>query len=218
MTETIVTPTGRGTLAVVVMVPLLVRDRPLPDVTYSEPKSDEFHRAERSSTRRPIPKEHADMQKKITTFLTFDGQAAEAVALYTSVFPDSRFLSAQEYGEAGPGPKGELMTATFELAGQEFMALNGGPSFSFSQGISLFVDCENQEEVDELWEKLSEGGEPGPCGWLTDPFGVSWQIIPRALGELLGDPDPAKSQAVMQAMLQMGKIEIDGLRRAYDSA
>ena len=158
------------------------------------------------------------MQKKITTFLTFDGQAADAVALYTSVFPDSRILSAREYGDAGPGPKGELMTATFELAGQEFMALNGGPSFSFSQGISLFVDCETQEEVDELWEKLSEGGEPGPCGWLADRFGVSWQIIPRALGELLGDPDPAKSQAVMQAMLQMGKIEIDGLRRAYDSA
>ena len=109
------------------------------------------------------------------------------------------------------------MTATFELAGQEFMALNGGSGFAFAQGISLFVECEDQTEVDELWEKLSEGGEPGPCGWLTDRFGVSWQIIPRALGELLGDPDPARSQAVMQAMLQMGKIEIDALRRAYES-
>jgi len=158
------------------------------------------------------------MRNKITTFLTYDGNAEEAVALYTSVFADSRVVSTNRYGDAGPGPKGGLMTATFELAGQEFVALNGGSSFSFAQGISLFVDCETQEEVDELWEKLSEGGEPGPCGWLTDRFGVSWQIIPRALGELLGDPDPAKSQAVMQAMLQMGKIEIDGLRRAYDSA
>jgi len=158
------------------------------------------------------------MRNKITTFLTYDGNAEEAVALYTSVFADSRVVSTNRYGDAGPGPKGGLMTATFELAGQEFMALNGGSSFSFAQGISLFVDCETQEEVDELWEKLSEGGEPGPCGWLTDRFGVSWQIIPRALGELLGDPDPARSQAVMQAMLQMGKIEIDGLRRAYDSA
>jgi predicted 3-demethylubiquinone-9 3-methyltransferase (glyoxalase superfamily) len=158
------------------------------------------------------------MQKKITTFLTYDDQAEEAVALYTSVFPDSRVVSTTRYGEAGPGPAGGLMSATFELAGQEFLALNAGPSFSFAEGISLFVDCETQEEVDELWEKLSAGGEPGRCGWLTDRFGVSWQIIPRALGELLGDPDPAKSQAVMQAMLQMGKIEIDGLRRAYEGA
>ena len=158
------------------------------------------------------------MQKKITTFLTYDDRAEEAVALYTSVIPDSRVVSTTRYGDAGPGPKGGLMSATFELAGQEFLALNAGPSFSFAQGISLFVDCETQEEVDELWEKLSEGGEPGRCGWLTDRFGVSWQIIPRALGELLGDPDPAKSQAVMQAMLQMSKIEIDGLRRAHDSA
>jgi predicted 3-demethylubiquinone-9 3-methyltransferase (glyoxalase superfamily) len=158
------------------------------------------------------------MRKKITTFLTYDDQAEEAIALYTSVFPDSRVVSTTRYGDAGPGPKGALMTASFELAGQEFMALNAGPSFSFAQGISLFVDCETQGEVDELWEKLSEGGEQGPCGWLTDRFGVSWQIIPRALGELLGDDDPAKSQAVMQAMMQMGKIEIDGLRRAYDAA
>jgi len=109
------------------------------------------------------------------------------------------------------------MSATFELAGQEFIALNGGPSFTFSQGISLFVDCETQQEVDELWEKLSEGGEKGPCGWLTDKFGVSWQVIPRALGELLNDPDPEKSKRVMEAMLQMSKIEIEGLRKAYES-
>lgn len=152
------------------------------------------------------------MQKKITTFLTFDGRAEEAVTFYTSIFDDSRILSTT------PGPAGELISATFELAGQEFMALNGGPSFTFSQGISLFVDCEGQEEVDRLWERLTDGGEPGPCGWLTDRFGVSWQIIPRALGELLGDEDRERAGRVMQAMLQMSKIEIDGLQRAYDAA
>jgi predicted 3-demethylubiquinone-9 3-methyltransferase (glyoxalase superfamily) len=158
------------------------------------------------------------MQKKITTFLTFDGQAEEAIELYTSIFPHSKLLSATRYPAGAPGPEGSLMSASFQLAGQEFMALNGGPSFSFSQGISLFVDCETQEEVDELWERLTDGGEPGPCGWLTDRFGVSWQIIPRTLGELLSDQNAAKSQAVMQAMLQMQKIEIDGLQRAYNSA
>ena len=158
------------------------------------------------------------MQKKVTTFLTYDDRAEEAIELYTSIFPGSRILGTSRYGEGAPLPAGTFMTGTFELAGQEFMALNGGPSFGFAQGISLFVDCETQEEVDELWEKLSEGGEKGPCGWLTDRFGVSWQIIPRALGELLNDEDPEKSKRVMQAMLQMGKIEIDGLRRAYESA
>lgn len=158
------------------------------------------------------------MQKKITTFLTYDDRAEEAVEFYTSIFDDSRIVSATRYGAAGPGPEGSLMSATFELAGQEFMALNGGPSFSFAQGISLFVDCETQDEVDEMWEKLSDGGEKGPCGWLTDRFGVSWQIIPRALGELLNDDDPEKAKRVMQAMLQMTKIEIEGLRQAYESA
>lgn len=156
------------------------------------------------------------MKNRITTFLTFDGRAEEAVAFYTSIFDNSRILDSTRYGEAGPEPEGSFMSATFELDGQEFIALNGGPSFSFSQGISLFVSCETQEEVDTYWEKLSEGGEPGPCGWLTDKFGVSWQVVPRALGELLGDPDPQKSARVMEAMLQMGKIEIEGLRRAYD--
>jgi predicted 3-demethylubiquinone-9 3-methyltransferase (glyoxalase superfamily) len=156
------------------------------------------------------------MQKKITTFLTFDGRAEEAVEFYTSIFEDSRILSTTRYEAGGPGPEGELMSATFELAGQEFMALNGGPSFTFSQGISLFVDCEDQEEVDELWAKLTDGGEPGPCGWLTDRFGVSWQIIPRALGELLADEDREKAGRVMQAMLRMSKIEIEGLRRAHE--
>jgi predicted 3-demethylubiquinone-9 3-methyltransferase (glyoxalase superfamily) len=157
--------------------------------------------------------------QKITTFLTYDGLAEEAVEFYTSLFEDSRIVSTRRYGKAGPGPEGSLMTATFELAGQTFMALNGGPSFEFSQGISLFVDCETQEEVDELWEKLTaDGGQPGPCGWLTDRFGVSWQIIPRALGELLGDEDPEKAGRVMNAMLEMGKIEVEGLRRAYEAA
>ena len=152
---------------------------------------------------------------KITTFLTFDDQAEEAVEFYTSIFANSRITSTRRWGEAGPGEPGSLMTASFELEGQEFMALNGGPSFSFCQGISLFVSCETQDEVDELWEKLSSGGEQGPCGWLTDRFGVSWQIIPRALGELLGDEDPEKANRVMEAMLQMGKIDVERLRRAH---
>ena len=152
--------------------------------------------------------------QKITTFLTFDDQAEEAVEHYTSVFPSSRVISKSYYGEAGPGQPGQLMTAQFELEDQEFIALNGGPSFTFSQGISLLVTCETQDEVDELWEKLSAGGEPGPCGWLTDKFGVSWQIVPRLLSELLGDPDREKANRVMSAMLGMGKIEIAGLEAA----
>jgi predicted 3-demethylubiquinone-9 3-methyltransferase (glyoxalase superfamily) len=158
------------------------------------------------------------MQKKITTFLTYDGTAGEAVELYTSIFPNSKVTSEQRYGPSGPGPEGSLMTATFELDGQEFMALNGGSSFSFTTGISLFVDCETQEEVDRYWEALSEGGEKGPCGWLTDKFGVSWQVVPRILGELLGDPDRGKANRVMSAMLQMRKIEIDELQRAAEAA
>jgi predicted 3-demethylubiquinone-9 3-methyltransferase (glyoxalase superfamily) len=154
---------------------------------------------------------------KITTFLTFNDQAEEAIAFYTSIFENSRIVSTTRYGEAGPGPEGALMSATFELAGQEFFALNGGPSFTFSQGISLFVSCETQEEIDELWEKLSEGGEKGPCGWLTDKYGVSWQVVPRVLGEMLNDEDAQKSARVMNAMLQMSKLEIDGLRAAYES-
>jgi predicted 3-demethylubiquinone-9 3-methyltransferase (glyoxalase superfamily) len=155
--------------------------------------------------------------QKITTFLTFNDQAEEAVNLYTSIFENSRIVSTTRYGEAGPGPEGSVMSATFELAGQQFIALNGGPSFGFAQGISLFVSCETQEEVDELWEKLSEGGEQGPCGWLTDKFGVSWQVIPRVLGEMLSDEDPEKAKRVMNAMLQMSKIEIEALRQAYES-
>lgn len=158
------------------------------------------------------------MQQKITTFLTFDDRVEEAVAFYTSIFEDSRVLSERRYGPAGPGPEGSLMTASFELAGQEFMALNGGPSFTFSQGISLFVDCETQDEVDDLWEKLSDGGEEQMCGWVKDRFGVSWQIIPRALGKYLGDDDPERAGRVMEAMLQMRKIDVEALERAYRGA
>jgi predicted 3-demethylubiquinone-9 3-methyltransferase (glyoxalase superfamily) len=154
--------------------------------------------------------------QKITTFLTFDGRAEEAVDFYVSIFEGSKIVSTSRYGDAGPGAPGTLMSASFELAGQPFIALNGGPSFTFSQGISLFVSCESQEEVDRFWDKLSEGGEKGPCGWLTDKFGMSWQVIPSALGELLGDEDREKANRVMAAMLQMSKIDIEGLRRAYE--
>ena len=153
--------------------------------------------------------------QKITTFLTFNDQAEEAVNFYTSVFKNSEIKNMNRYSDAGPLPAGTVMSASFVLEGQDFIALNGGPSFTFSEGISLFVNVETQEEVDELWEKLSSGGgEPGQCGWLKDKFGLSWQIIPKALGELMGDPDPAKSQRVMQAMLKMKKIEIEGLKQA----
>jgi predicted 3-demethylubiquinone-9 3-methyltransferase (glyoxalase superfamily) len=162
------------------------------------------------------PGKEFDVQR-ITTFLTFNDQAEEAINFYMSIFPNSRILRTTRYGDAGPGPKGGLMSATFELDGQQFMALNGGPSFRFDQGISLYVSCETQEEIDEYWEKLSEDGEKGPCGWLTDKFGVSWQVVPRLLGEMLNDQDPEKAQRVMDAMLQMSKIEIEGLRRAYES-
>jgi predicted 3-demethylubiquinone-9 3-methyltransferase (glyoxalase superfamily) len=156
----------------------------------------------------------ASMQK-ITPFLWFDGNAEEAMKFYTSIFKNSKLGSVSRYGDAGPGPKGSVMSGTFELEGQKFMALNGGPMFKFTPAISFFVNCETQQEVDELWEKLSAGGEKSRCGWLKDKFGVSWQIIPSALGELLGDKDPEKAKRVMQAMLQMDKIDIAGLRRAY---
>jgi predicted 3-demethylubiquinone-9 3-methyltransferase (glyoxalase superfamily) len=156
--------------------------------------------------------------QKITPFLWFDGKAEEAAKLYTSIFNNSKITSVTRYGEAGPGPKGSAMSVVFELEGQEFYALNGGPQFSFSQAISFFVNCETQQEVDALWEKLSAGGEKQRCGWLKDKFGVSWQVIPTALGRLLHDKDAAKSQRVMRAMMQMDKIDIAGLQRAYEHA
>ena len=154
--------------------------------------------------------------QKITPFLWFDDKAEEAMNFYVSVFRNSRIVSVTRYGEAGPGPKGTVMSATFQLEGQEFYALNGGPQFTFTPAISLFVNCKTQEEVDELWEKLSQGGRKDRCGWLQDRYGLSWQIIPTVLGEMLRDQDPEKSKRVMQAMLKMDKIDIKRLKHAYD--
>lgn len=155
--------------------------------------------------------------QKITPFLWYDSQAEEAAKFYTSIFRNSKIGTVRRYGEAGPGPKGSAMTVEFQVEGQDFIALNGGPHYQFTPAISLFVKCETQAEVDELWEKLlSGGGKPNRCGWLQDRFGVSWQIIPTTLGKLMSDPDPQKSSRVMRAMLQMEKIDIDGLKRAYE--
>jgi predicted 3-demethylubiquinone-9 3-methyltransferase (glyoxalase superfamily) len=156
--------------------------------------------------------------QKITPFLWFDGNAEEAAKFYVSIFTNSKIGTVQRCGDVGPGPKGSVMSVTFQLEGQEFFALNGGPQFKFTPAISLFVNCETQQEVDELWEKLAAGGRKDRCGWLQDKFGLSWQIIPTQLGEMLGDKDPAKSQNVMKAMLQMEKIDIGKLRQAYDKA
>jgi predicted 3-demethylubiquinone-9 3-methyltransferase (glyoxalase superfamily) len=153
--------------------------------------------------------------QKITPFLWFDDKAEEAANFYASIFKNSKILNIARYGEAGPGPKGSVMTVTFQLEGQEFMALNGGPHYTFSPAISFFVNCETQAEVDELWEKLSAGGREDKCAWLQDKFGVSWQIVPQALLELMQDKDPVKSQRIFKAMLQMIKIDIEGLKRAY---
>lgn len=152
--------------------------------------------------------------QKITPFLWFDNQAEEAANFYTSIFKNSKIGTVSRYGEAGPGPKGSVMVVTFQLEGEEFMALNGGPLFKFTEAISLSVNCETQEEVDELWEKLSEGGEKGRCGWLKDTYGLSWQITPTVLGEMLNDQDAGKSNRVMQAMLRMDKIDIGKLKQA----
>jgi predicted 3-demethylubiquinone-9 3-methyltransferase (glyoxalase superfamily) len=156
--------------------------------------------------------------QKITTFLWFDGNAEEAANFYTSLFQDSKIGKITRYGESGPGPKGSVMVITFELFGQEFIALNGGPQFKFTPAVSLLVSCETQQEVDELWEKLSEGGRKDRCGWLQDKYGLSWQIVPTALLRLLNDPDPQKAARVMNAMMQMEKLDIAGLQQAYERA
>jgi predicted 3-demethylubiquinone-9 3-methyltransferase (glyoxalase superfamily) len=156
----------------------------------------------------------AKMQK-ITPNLWFDTEAEEAANFYTSIFKNARILKVAHYGEAGPRPAGMVLTVTFELEGQEFTALNGGPEFKFNEAISLLVNCETQEEVDEFWDKLSAGGEKGPCGWLKDKFGVSWQIVPTVLEELLQDDDSDRANRVMKAMLQMTKIDIEALEKAY---
>jgi predicted 3-demethylubiquinone-9 3-methyltransferase (glyoxalase superfamily) len=155
--------------------------------------------------------------QKITPFLWFDNQAEEAMNFYTSIFKNSKVRTVSRYGDAGPGPKGTVMVAKFELEGQEFMVLNGGPRFKFTQAISFVVNCASQQEVDELWEKLlAGGGAEDACGWLRDKYGLSWQIIPTALGEMMSDPDKQKAGRAMQAMLKMKKIDIAEMRRAFD--
>jgi predicted 3-demethylubiquinone-9 3-methyltransferase (glyoxalase superfamily) len=156
--------------------------------------------------------------QKITPCLWFDTEGEEAAQFYTSLFPNSRIVDVTRYGSAGPRPEGSVMTVDFELDGQRFIALNGGPQFKFNEAISLEVDCENQEEVDKYWNALTEGGEEGPCGWLKDKYCVSWQIVPRVLIELISDPDQEKAQRVIAAMLKMQKIEIDELERAAAAA
>jgi len=153
--------------------------------------------------------------QKITTFLWFNDNAEEAVNFYTSIFKDSKITSIARYGDAGPGPKGSVMIVEFELNGQKFLALNGGPQFPFTEAISLMVNCESQQEVDELWEKLSAGGQKSACGWLKDKYGLSWQITPIALMQMQKDKDPEKTRRVMEAMMQMTKLDIPTLERAY---
>jgi len=156
--------------------------------------------------------------QKITPFLWYDGNAEEAANFYISIFKNSKMGKISRYGDAGPGPKGSVMSVTFQIEGQEFFALNGGPHFKFTPAISFFVNCETQQEVDDLWEKLSTGGRTDRCGWLQDKFGVSWQIIPTVLGQLLGDKDPQRAKRAMQAMLQMTKIDINKLQQAAAEA
>ena len=154
--------------------------------------------------------------QKITPFLWFDDQAEEAVKFYTSLFKDSKIGQVSRYGEAGPGPAGKVMLIAFELAGQAFTALNGGPEFKFTEAVSFYVNCETQAEVDQLWEKLTDGGEESQCGWLKDKFGLSWQIVPSTLGNYIAGPDPAGAQRAMQAMLKMKKLDIAKLKQAYE--
>ena len=156
--------------------------------------------------------------QKIVTSLWFDTQAEEAATYYCSLFPDSKILAISRYGSAGPREEGLVMSVDFELAGTAFNAINGGPEFKFSEATSLLVNCEDLAEVDRLWEALGDGGEPGPCGWIRDRFGLSWQVVPTVLGELASDPNPVKAQAVIGAMLQMGKLDVAELQRAYDEA
>lgn len=156
--------------------------------------------------------------QRITPFLWFDRNAEDAARFYTSIFENSKIVGISRYGDAGPGPKGSVMVVVFELAGLQVMALNGGPQFKFTEAVSFLVNCETQDEVDSLWERLSAGGAPGRCGWLKDKFGLSWQIVPTALGRMLQDKDPEKSRRVMEAMLQMDKLDIKRLQQAYDRA
>lgn len=160
------------------------------------------------------------MQKiqKITPFLWFDTQAGEAADFYVSVFPNSRILATTRYSDKGPGPEGSIMTVVFELDGQEFTALNGGPVFRFNEAVSFVVNCETQEEIDSMWQKLTDGGKEVECGWLTDRYGLSWQVVPVALRQMLTDPDPTRSQRVMEAIMTMKKLDLATLEAAYESA
>jgi predicted 3-demethylubiquinone-9 3-methyltransferase (glyoxalase superfamily) len=154
--------------------------------------------------------------QRIAPFLWFDHQAEEAVNFYTSIFEDSKIGKVLRYGDAGPGPKGSVMTASFTLAGQEFTALNGGPMFKFTEAVSFVVNCETQAEVDRYWERLVDGGTPQQCGWLKDRYGVSWQVVPTLLPQLMQDPDPARARRVTEAMMKMVKIDLATLQRAAD--
>jgi len=158
-------------------------------------------------------------KQKITTFLWFDSNAEEAATFYTSIFPDSRVTKVARWGKGGPAPEGSVMTVSFELAGQAYIAMNGGPHYKLTPAISLFVSCQSQEEVDTLWDKLlAGGGKPTACGWLEDKFGLSWQVIPDALMERMSDPDPVKAGRVAQAMMTMQKIDVAAIERAYAGA
>ena len=156
--------------------------------------------------------------QKITPFLWFDNNAEEAAKFYVSVFPNSRIVSTTRYGDSGPGPKGSVMVVSFELAGQRFTALNGGPQFKFTEAISLVVNVEDQKELDEIWNKLLQGGQPSQCGWLKDKYGLSWQVVPTVLDKMMQDKDPEKANAVMEALLQMGKLDIAALKEAFEHA
>jgi predicted 3-demethylubiquinone-9 3-methyltransferase (glyoxalase superfamily) len=179
------------------------------------PRRDEFPPAPRSYS---YPDERSSDMPDLTPCLWFDTDGEAAAELYTSVFPNSKILDVTRYGPAGPRPEGTVMTVSFELDGQKFLALNGGPNFTFNEAVSFQIHCRDQDEVDHYWEKLGEGGEPGPCGWLKDRFGLSWQVVPNRLPELLEDPDREKANRVMAAMLEMGKIEIAELERAAEVA
>jgi predicted 3-demethylubiquinone-9 3-methyltransferase (glyoxalase superfamily) len=156
--------------------------------------------------------------QRISPFLWFNDNAEEAVNFYISIFKNSKIVGVSRYGDSGPGPKGQVMVVNFKLDGQQFIALNGGPQFKFTEAISLVVNCKDQEEVDRFWDKLSEGGQKVQCGWLKDKFGLSWQIVPTILGELMQDKDPKKSERVMKALMKMTKLDIAGLKRAYEGA